>query len=204
MARGRAGLEPSEEPGEVAERRVRGGSGFPTACQRGPFLHPWKNTAQGLALHRRKEGLLFPHSLTQKGGKKNYFRWPRSDMSIVCRRRLSLLGTLPLWTGTFPSFVPSVAPSKPVQFRHARLFSALVNFRCPPSVDDRRCCDAAAAASGKMVVSCLHNGSGVGRRAQAARQAGGHRSGQLADEPNQAQFPLQHQHHVVPCQNKTT
>lgn len=59
MAGGRTGLETLEEQGEDAARRVRGGSGFPTACQRGPFLHPWKNTAQGLALHRRKEGLLF-------------------------------------------------------------------------------------------------------------------------------------------------
>lgn len=70
MARGRAGLEPSGEPGEVAEQMVRGGSGFPTACQRGPFLHPWKNTAQGLALHRRKEGLLFFLSLAHRKGRK--------------------------------------------------------------------------------------------------------------------------------------
>lgn len=139
MAGGRTGLETLEERGEDAARRVRGGSGFPTACQRGPFLHPWKNTAQGLALHRRKEGLLFltrSHTRTQK---KNYFRWPRSDMSIVCRRRrrLPLLGTPRFGPGLFfPLFRPpppaSVALSKPLQFRHARLFSALVNFRCPP------------------------------------------------------------------------
>lgn len=194
MARGRAGLEPLEEPGEVAERRVCGGSGFPTACQRGPFLHPWKNTAQGLALHRRKEGLLFSYSLHKKGGKKLF---PLAPLRYVhCLPPPSAAPrNLPALDRDF-SFLCSVR--RALKARSVSPHSAVFRpcqFSVPPSVDDRRCCccDAAAAASGKMVVSCLHNGSGVGRRAQAVR----HRSGQLAAEPNRAQLLLLlHRQHV--------
>lgn len=131
MAGGRTGLETLEERGEDAARRVRGGSGFPTACQRGPFLHPWKNTAQGLALHRRKEGLLFLTRSHTRTHKKNYFRWPRSDMSIVCRRRrrLPLLGTPRFGPGLFfPLFRPP--PPRPSRFQSPFSFATLGCF--PP------------------------------------------------------------------------
>lgn len=62
-----------------------------------------------------------------------------------------------------PFFPPRSAVFRPCQFS------------VPPSVDDRSC-DAAAAASVKMVVSCLHNGSGV-------KSPGRHRSGDHRAEP---------------------
>lgn len=145
-------------------------------------------------------GLAFSHSLTHTH--KNYFRWPRSDMSIVCRRRrLPLLGTPRFGPGLFfPLFrpppvrrafkAPSVSPRSAV-FRPCQ-------FSVPPSVDDRRSCDAAAAASVKMVVSCLHNGSGVRRRAQAG-------TGPVSRWPNRSvNQPHPHLHHPHVASSKKT
>lgn len=201
MAGGRTGLETLEEQGEDAARRVRGGSGFPTACQRGPFRHPWKNTAQGLALHRRKEGLLFltrSHTHTQKLFPLAPLRYvhclPPPPSSPAPRNP-------PLWTGTFLSFVPSPPVRRAFKAPSVSPRSAVFRpcqFSVPPSVDDRRSCDAAAAASVKMVVSCLHNGSGVRRRAQAG-------TGPVSRWPNRSvNQPHPHLHHPHVASSKKT
>lgn len=132
MARGRAGLEPSEEPGKVAERRVRGGSGFPTACQRGPFLHPWKNTAQGLALHRRKEGLLFPHSLTQKGGKKTISAGPAQICPLSAAAVSRSSEPSRFGPGLFLSLFRPSRSQSPFSFATLGCFPPLSIFGAPP------------------------------------------------------------------------
>lgn len=88
---------------------------------------------------------------------------------------------------------PSVSPRSAV-FRPCQ-------FSVPPSVDDRRSCDAAAAASVKMVVSCLHNGSGVRRRAQAGTGPVSWRPNRSVDQAHPRL--LHHHHHHVASSKKT-
>lgn len=149
MAGGRAGLGVLGESGEVAERRVRGGSGFPTACQRGPFLHPWKNTARGLALHRRKEGSLFfsSPSLTKKGKKTI-----SAGLAQICPLSAAAVSRssepFRFGPGLFPSFVPSAARALGAPFSWATLgcfpplsiFGAPLRRRPPPLLLLRCCC----------------------------------------------------------------
>lgn len=125
-----------------AHRRSR----VPGACQRGLILHPWKNTVKGPTPHRPRGCFSLAN--------KNCFRCPE----LLCP--LSGAGVRPLRRFPGPprsngAFVPRLCLFLP-SFLHTWPFSALVGSRCPPSVDD----GSSAAARVKMVVSCLHNGSG--------------------------------------------
>ena len=107
---------------------MRRESGVPTACQRGLFLHPWKNTVKGLAVHRPGRAAAAAaaafHSLT-----KTISAGPLRYVHCLPPPSYSSSGPLPVFTRAAPLFsFRRVFPS----FLRGWLFSALVRFRCPP------------------------------------------------------------------------
>lgn len=145
-------------------------------------------------------GLAFSHSLTHTHTKKTISAGPAPICPLSAAAAVVSRSSEPPALDRDFSFLCSVLPPPRVRraFKAPSVSPRSAVFRpcqfsVPPSVDDRRSCDAAAAASVKMVVSCLHNGSGVRRRAQAS-------TGPVSWRPNrsvnQAHPHLLH-HHVA-------
>ena len=146
LAAGRA-PETSGLTGINMEKGLHRKSNVPGACQRGLILHPWKNTAKGPTLHR--PGRAAFHSLTKTIS---------AGLLFYAHCLAPLSGR---WNG-FPVLPAQKAPLFRFCRLLSRLFSTLGRFPPlwvvggPPSVDD----GSSATARVKMVVSCLHNGSG--------------------------------------------
>ena len=118
MARCKNTSETWEYNCENTKRGVRRKSGVPTARQRGLFLHPWKNTVKGLALHRPGRAAFHLLTKTISAGLARYVHCspPQSYYSSP-GLLLVLSQTAPLFClrRVFPSFLLGWLFSAPCQ-----------------------------------------------------------------------------------------